>query len=291
MNNSSNKYYRNVPPEQLGQFMQFRQEHLPKALTINAIQWEYLAAGDHKGPALLFLPGALSTAESAWRTISRLEQYQYFLITPNYPPEVDSMTGLADGVAEILKEEGIRGAYVVGGSYGGMLAQVFIHRHPQLVSKLVLSHTYPPVERRVRSVEPALRLFRVLPMPIVKKMLRERMIGILPSKPSPELLLIAAQVREAVDTRLTRQAALSTYTRMMDFDRQVFTPIDLSGWPGKILIMLAEDDPTTPENLRNELIALYPGATVHIFKGGGHATSVLESTEYITVLEEFLNTV
>ncbi|HSB66603.1 MAG TPA: alpha/beta hydrolase [Anaerolineales bacterium] len=289
MNKPNQKYYRKVPAEQVEQFMHFRAEHLPKTTLIDGIHWEYLIAGNQSGLPLLFLPGALSTAESAWRTISLLEQKGYRLITPNYPPEMDKMSGLADGVAEILQQERIIGINVVGGSYGGMLAQVFTHRHPDLVTRLVLSHTYPPVARRAKSVEPALRLFRILPLPMVKKMLRDRMTGILPAKPSPELLLIAAQVREAVDTRLTRQAALSTYLRMMDFDRQVYTPIDLSGWPGKILIMLAEDDPTTPENLRHDLIALYPGATVHLFKGSGHATSILESSEYIKVLEDFLN--
>jgi pimeloyl-ACP methyl ester carboxylesterase len=128
----------------------------------------------------------------------------------------------------------------------------------------------------------------VLPMFLVKKMLRDRMIGILPSKPSPELLLVAAQVRETVDTRLTRQAALNTFYRMMDFDNQAFSPADLAGWPGKTMIMLASDDPTTPESLRKALLDLYPGARLHLFKGSGHATSILESSEYIQVLESFL---
>jgi len=282
------RYYRKVPPEQVEQLMHFRREHPPKTVLIDGVSWEYLSTGSSNAAPLLFLPGALSTADSAWRTISLLEQGNYRLVIPNYPPEVDSMSRLADGIAEILRQEGIDATYVVGGSYGGMLAQVFTHRHPNCVSRLVLSHTYPPVARRAKSVEPALRLFKLLPMFMVKRMLRERMIGILPPKPSPELLLIAGQVREAVDTRLTRQAALSTYLRMMDFDRQVYTPNDLSGWSGQTLIMLAEDDPTTPEPLRNSLIALYPGATVHMFSGSGHATGILESGEYIKVMEEFL---
>ena len=285
------RYYRKVPSDQVQQLMRFRRDHPPKKVLINGVGWEYLTVGSSAGASLLFLPGALSTAESAWRTISLLEQGRYHLVIPSYPPEVDSMTGLADGAAEILRQEGIETAYVIGGSYGGMLAQVFAHRHPNFVTKLILSHTYPPVARRAKSVEPALRLFRLLPMFMVKSMLRQRMIGILPPTPSPELLLITAQVREAVDTRLTRQAALSTYLRMMDFDRQVYSPNDLSGWAGKTLIMLAEDDPTTPEAMRKNLIALYPGATVHIFKGSGHATSVLESAEYIKVMEDFLNNV
>lgn len=168
-----------------------------------------------------------------------------------------------------------------------MLAQVFTHHHSHLVTRLVLSHTYPPVSRRAKSVEPALRMFKLLPMFLVRKMLRDRMIGILPPSPSPELLLIAAQIHETVDTRLTRQAALSTFLRMTDFDQQNFSPSDLAGWQGKVLIMVAEDDPTTPEPLRKALLDLYPGARLHLFKGSGHATAILESGEYIKVIEEF----
>jgi pimeloyl-ACP methyl ester carboxylesterase len=75
---------------------------------------------------------------------------------------------------------------------------------------------------------------------------------------------------------------------MMDFDRQNYSPSDLSTWQGKALIMLAEDDPTTPEPLRDALVALYPGAKLHLFSGSGHATAILESGEYIKVMEEFL---
>jgi pimeloyl-ACP methyl ester carboxylesterase len=134
-----------------------------------------------------------------------------------------------------------------------------------------------------------MRMFRMLPMFLVKKMLRDRMIGILPPRPSPELLLVSAQIRETVDTRLTRQAALSTFQRMMEFDQQTFSPSDLMGWQGTTLVMLAEDDPTTPETLRKRLIDLYPGAKLHMFKGSGHASSILESEEYIKVLVDFLS--
>jgi len=282
------KYYRKVPPEQVEAFMRFRREHPLKSLSTDGVNWEYLTAGNPSGQPLLLLPGALSTAESAWRTITLLEQGKYRLVCANYPAEVDSMSALADGIAAILSHDGIHTTHVVGGSYGGMLAQVFTRRHPGKVTRLVLSHTYPPVSTRARSVEPALRLFRLLPMFLVRKMLRDRMTGILPPRPTPELLLIAAQIHETVDTRLTRQAALNTFLRMMDYDQQVFSPSDLANWQGKTLIMLAEDDPTTPEAMRKALMDLYPGARLHLFKGSGHATAILESEEYIRVIEEFL---
>lgn len=285
-----NKYYRNISPADLEPFMRFRREHTQQNLDINGITWEYLTCGDRQSQPLLLLTGALGTAESGWRTIAHLENDgQYRLICPYYPTDVDTMTSLADGIAQLLTHEGVASTFVVGGSYGGMLAQVFTHRHSAIVTRLVLSHTYPPVRSRAKSIEPALRLFRVLPMFLLKKMLRDRMIGILPSRPSPELQLIAAQIRETVDTRLTRQAALNTFLRMMDFDLQDFSPTDLADWHGRTLIMLAEDDPTTPAAMRSRLVDLYPGAVLHLFKGSGHATAILESAEYLRVMQDFLH--
>jgi len=286
-----NKAYRNAPPEQVEQLMRFRNEHPLQTWKADGITWEYITSGEPSGQALLLLPGALGIAESSWRTISLLEeQRKYRLVCPSYPAEVSTMTALADGIAGVLDKEGVGDTTVVGGSYGGMLAQVFTRRHQQRVTRLVLSHTYPPVRERARSVEPALRLFRVLPMFILKKMLRDRMTGILPPKPTPELRLVAAQIRETVDTKMTRQAALNTFQRMMDFDQQDYSAADLQGWQGKALIMLAEDDPTTPEKLRQALLELYPGARLHLFKGSGHATAILETGEYIRLMDEFLST-
>jgi pimeloyl-ACP methyl ester carboxylesterase len=197
------------------------------------------------------------------------------------------MTGLADGIVEITGQEGIQSAHVVGGAYGSMVAQVFIHNHPEVVTRLVLTHAYPPVPSRVRSVNPALRLFRFMPMFVVRSTLRAQMTGRVPADPSPELSLIAAQIHETLDTQLTRQAAMNIYLRMVDFDRQNFTYTDLDRWLGKILIILAEDDPTTTEQLRNELMALYPGAILHMLKGSIQSNALLETGEYVKVMEDF----
>jgi hypothetical protein len=74
---------------------------------------------------------------------------------------------------------------------------------------------------------------------------------------------------------------------MVDFDRQNFTFTDLESWQGKTLIILAENDPTTTEQLRNELLALYPGASLHMLKGSVQTTALLETGEYIKVIEGF----
>lgn len=47
----------------------------------------------------------------------------------------------ADDVAELLQALDIRQAHVVGLSYGGMVAQHLVHRHPARVGRLVLAST------------------------------------------------------------------------------------------------------------------------------------------------------
>jgi pimeloyl-ACP methyl ester carboxylesterase len=281
------KYYSKVPAEMQEKFMHFRQEHPLTQREIDGIPWEYIHSGDSSSQALLLLPGGLSTAESAWRMISQLDPRKYHLICPSYPAEIGSMTALSDGIARILTEEGIQTTYLVGGAYGSMLAQVFTHKYPDRVSRLVMTHAYPPSPGRVKSVEPTLRVFRYLPLFMVRNMLRSQMTGRMPADAPPELLLIAAQIRETLDSGLTRQAAMNIYLRMVDFDNQNFTFTDLESWQGKTLLILAEDDPTTTEELRNTMMALYPGARLHLIEGSIQTAGLLETEEYIRLMEEF----
>ena len=110
---------------------------------------------------------------------------QFHLICPSYPPELDKMTSLADGLASLLDALAIQTTQLVGGAYGSMLAQVFTHRHPQRVSRLVLTHAYPPVRSRIKSATPSIRLISTLPMVMVRRMLRLNMTGTLPPNPTP----------------------------------------------------------------------------------------------------------
>ena len=91
------------------------------------------------------LPGALGTAESSWQTIGHLAGH-YRVIAPSHPP-VATMAELVDGIALILEQEGVPHTHVLGGSYGGFVAQVFVRRHPARVRKLPRRGLAPSVFR------------------------------------------------------------------------------------------------------------------------------------------------
>jgi pimeloyl-ACP methyl ester carboxylesterase len=88
--------------------------------------------------------------------------------------------------------------------------------------------------------------------------------------------------------RLTKLDALTTLWRTVDYNARRFTPLDLASWPGKTLLVLADDDPSTPAPVRLAVAALYPGARVHLFHGTGHAAALLKQDEYLAVIEEFI---
>jgi pimeloyl-ACP methyl ester carboxylesterase len=56
-----------------------------------------------------------------------------------------------------------------------------------------------------------------------------------------------------------------------------------------VLLIMADDDPATPEPVREEMKRLHPKAQVHLFSGTGHATAVLRQDEYLATIEAFIN--
>jgi hypothetical protein len=90
------------------------------------------------------------------------------------------------------------------------------------------------------------------------------------------LFCLSAHVKEVVGYQLTKAGLIDGYRRLVDFDtHHVFTSHDLADWPGAVLLIMADDDPGTPEPVRAAMRALYLQAGVHMFSGTGHAASVL----------------
>jgi pimeloyl-ACP methyl ester carboxylesterase len=279
------KYYTQVPREQVERLFAFRREHPAQTVQIDGRTWEYLSAGE--GPqAVLLLPGALGTAESAWQTMQGLAE-TFRVISPTYAA-VPNMNELADGIARVLDHAGVEQVHVVGGSYGGFVAQVFVRRHPRRTASLVISHAGPPEPERARRIHSVIRLLSILPMGMVRKMFTRSMSRLFPQG-HPETAFLQAYFKEVVETRLRKDTLVSGYRRTIDFDNNmVYSPDDLAGWPGRVLLLLGDDDPGTPEEVREKMRSLYPRARVHIFSGTGHSAAILKRDEYLGLIRDFI---
>jgi pimeloyl-ACP methyl ester carboxylesterase len=281
--------YAHVPDTEMEKFRVYCDTYPYRQITINGVEWSYLYSND-SGEALLLLSGALIIPDISWNSISHFGK-NHRTIVPVYPA-VNTMDALVDGIAEILRREGIQQAHVMGGSYGGFVAQVFVRRHPEMTRSLVLSHTLPPNPTGIERIRKTMRLMALLPLGLLRWVLGRQLSKLMPADTSsgPGALLMA-MFQETLNYRLNKADILGIFWRTLDYYARTFTHQDLANWPGKVLLVLADDDPGTPEPVRAALQALYPSARMHLLHGGGHVTSVVNQEEYQAVIDEFLSKV
>jgi pimeloyl-ACP methyl ester carboxylesterase len=105
-----------------------------KQLSVVSLRWRYYR-GD--GPAVVWLTGGLRRAAFGFGFLQLLAR-GYTVLAPDYPV-LRSFEQFDQGLSAILDTERIGRFHLAGQSYGGVLAQPFLARHPQAVDRLVLS--------------------------------------------------------------------------------------------------------------------------------------------------------
>ncbi|HEX8230809.1 MAG TPA: alpha/beta hydrolase [Chloroflexia bacterium] len=270
----------------LQQYKQFLATHPFRYVTSGGMRWPYLVSGQGE-QALVLLPGAPGRAEASFEYMRALER-DYTVIAVSYPADLTTVEGCLRGVRRILNAEGFVSAHMVGGSYSGLLAQRFVRRYPGRVSRLVLSDTGVPRPSRARKYRRYVWLLRVLPMFVIRAIWRlgaYLYLREMAPQHRPFWRAYFAQLRRAI----TRRECISRLRVWIDFDSgSSFSPGDLVGWRGEMLILEAERDTTFPEWERQALRKLYPAAQVRVFTGAGHAASLDRRDEYIEAIRAFL---
>ncbi len=263
----------------------FRDRYPARTVRIRGVDWEYVACG-RGAQTLLLLPGAPGRAESTFRYILGLED-NYRIIAPTYPGQSSTLGETLLGLAGLMKAEGVGKACLIGGSYGGLIAQSFVRRFPDMVSNLVLSNTGAPRPGRAGQYARYLHVLEVLPLSAIRAMWR---VGayLFVREIAVDRAFWSAYFREMIST-ISKEECIGRGKVWVEFDRRSrFTPHDLDEWPGRVLILEAESDLVFPAQERAALRRLYPQATVVTFKEGGHAASVTRRGEYIAVMVRFL---
>lgn len=266
---------------------EFRATHPPKRVTVGGVGWNYIASGEGE-EALLLLPGGAMVGESLFTRIPAFED-SYRVIAPSYA-SVSSAVELLDGLAGILDIEGVREAHVLGPSYGGLVAQGFVRRHPGRVESIILANTLVPPRSLLWASKVFLVVLRLVPVGW-QRVLRERglaraFLGV-PSVPREDQVFWS-EYQHGLVSRMSKEELRDMYRLGIDLIQSFrFAPQELASWSGRILILESDGDPITPEK-RAELRQTYPQAQVHTFHGAGHAPWMSHREEYLSVIKEFL---
>jgi len=219
---------------------------------------------------------------------------KYQMVSPTYPP-VTTMGELTDGIVRILETEGIDRINILGQSFGGILARVIAHTHPDKANKLILPHTTttsPPCDKtimieKLKRIEKKEKVLSFLPFGIFLLLTKWKI---------SKLTLTNIEEKEFWDayfhemlSNIKKEAWASLSKCMIDFGQNyTFSRDDLANWPGKILILESDNDPFFHLSERKALRELYPQAQVHTFRGTGHLTIIVNREEFISVVRSFL---
>lgn len=261
----------------------FRADYPPAECHSAGHTWRYRRVGAGTEP-VMWLTGALGLGDFAFVTVPALGE-EFRVVLPDYPAAC-SLDEMANGLIAILDAERLDDVHVVAGSLGGMVAQDLVRRHRKRVRSLVLSHTAAPEPSRVRAlaVQVLVASLGLWPEWLVRRLFRRRLrdsFGVgdpfwLRYFDSSSVALSHAQLVSRV--RLAAQFA----------GQRGYKPSDLEGWPGRILIVEADDDPLMPAATRATLHALYPRAEVHTFSRTGHSAAITDPQGYVQIIRGFL---
>lgn len=191
---------------------------------------------------------------------------------------------MTDGLSALLEGEGIDRADVIGGSYGGLVAQVMARTHPRLVRSLVLSHTGIPRASRARSNMRVITIVNVLPMPVIRWLLR-RVVSMVVRPAGASRAFWYEQSVRAVNA-MSRADVVAGYARAVDLDLNYAFRAGEVDVP--VLLIAATDDRVAKAQVPL-LRRLYPAAEVKMFDGTGHATALVVPDEFGAVVEGFLD--
>lgn len=203
-----------------------------------------------------------------------------------YPP-VSSIEELTDGLCSILKTEMIEDAAILGASFGGAFAQVFVRRHPDRVTGLLLSNTGVPLKSLVWPVHVTYFILKLLPWSLIAKLLRKPLlVAVDPS--GADRTFWDGYLNELFTKRLSKSDVLLNSLVQLGYHRSYrFRPEDLRDWRGKVLIAESDTDIIGPKR-RKALRESYPQAEVRTFHNAGHAPMFTRFAEYLQMVQEFL---
>ena len=245
----------------------------------HSVSWRYWRGGV-AGEPVLWLTGALGVGEFAFLNgLGLASQFRVFL--PDYPP-VPTLNAMAQGLVAVLDAEGVDAAHVVGGSFGGMVAQHLAHSHPDRVRSLVLSHTTGPSPSFVR-VALIRALTRLLPERPYRALFSRRLRGSF-----LDANTFWVDYFDATVAALTKSDLASRVLLASEFLQTERNPAELGTLLDRVLIIGSDDDPLMPPAGQDGLRRLYPTAETQTLSGMGHSAAIVHPEAYLEVVRRFL---
>ncbi len=284
------KYYKEVPEDELNKFQDFLKSHSLKHFEYKGQSIPYYSCG-HGEKTILFPPGGaggIFPPEYGFRSISSLEK-EFRVIAPG-SAEVSSLDELSAFINSILDAEGAGKVIIVAGSGQGVPAQAYFKRNFSRVESMVLYQTFAP--KKERNKKWALLLIKLLPSGLFRAMVNKKLKSLvtenIPLEAHGRILISKAFLKEVMSEKFNKNTLLSFIKLAFEFnEHDGYTKDEFKDWKGKILIMTSEDDngyKDTPYLMEN-----LPHTSLHKFPPGyKHQAPTVFFDEFIKQMKDFI---
>lgn len=273
------------------EYKKFQEMCPPEVISTSQGDFTCYALGE--GPVVLLLPGGSADGEPFFFHLMALCPFGR-IITLRYP-YIGSISGYVQGVRELLDQLKCSDVYVMGHSFGGILAQALVREYPDLFPKVILSHTTAVdrqiseeiIEKRIRDLKKAYRLIKILPGFMIRKINAKKLHRITSMIKEEERAFWEPYFEDKFDAK-ERRGSLCMLKAMIDFGVHYrYSPEDLAEWAGEMLIIDSEGDNAIPQIERECVRRLYPMAKKITFDDLSHLALLSERDEYIKIYKTF----
>lgn len=276
------------------EYQAFLQKYPYKTIEVNGIRVHYQYGGKEETPVLLFFHGL--EMQEMWMAYAQYFSKNYGFLIYEYPHHTVILEEQMEFAFELLKELAIKKVILIGGSDGGIHAQMFAKKFPEvvlgmsLVTTLTLDSDYVRNLKKERVTEPVfVSLLKLIPAKMEMKLLLKKSQSFLTSE-APEAQEYGKTFYEAVASDLHyKERFIHSYESIyMLKDCLVFEKKDFAYLQGKIQILIPENDIFEKVD-QERLTALFDGLQAEVLAvPGGHVGFIVQAEDYITKMEKFL---
>ena len=269
------------------QFAQFRTSHPILHRSVSGNDWSFIdtRVGER---TVVILPGGGGDAASMFPVAAALER-SCRVIAIGYPPTAKTARELVEGLRAVLDDCGVAHCCLLGHSLGGFVERAFAQAYPQRVDALIIANSAVYTPGRGRFIKAMLPVFFVVPRPLLVWGIRSKFNSLLKTLPDADREFWISYVMQSELVKPKSKGLHNQAGCMLDFirhDRE--NPAPPPGWPGRVLIIESSQETGFTLEERRLLRSLYPGATVHVIQGAGHASFITHPLEFVETVDNFL---
>lgn len=276
------------------EYQAFVKEYPYQTIEVQGEKIRYQLGGKDGAPVILFFHGL--EMKEMWMAYAQHFRDNYRFLIYEYPLHTAKADEQIAFAYDLLKALSIQQVILIGGSDGGVYAQIFAKKYPELVEKMILITTLTLDSEYLRNIQkkrfamPFLTfMLNVLPAKSVMNMLLKKSPGFLKCE-TPEGQAYGTTFYEAVVSDLSyKERYIHSVKCVYELkDYPWFKASDFEYLRGKVQIFIPQEDIFLKED-QERLAALFRKVDAEILNvAGGHLSCVVRADEYLAQIDRFL---